>query len=454
MSYVVSNPTIISAIDGSYSVRHTATQPHSVKFYGATGDGVTDDTAAIQAAIDAAEVNGGTVYIPVGVYLISALTIQSANPIRVIGEVAYISGDTSFGTVLKASTASNTMLHLDEDAGAQTHGHTVERIAFSGEGLDNMVGLDIDSVWLANIKDCTFNQFDGATSGIGIQTSNNSGQVVLAKIENCRIRDAKIGIQGDGSLGTQVINSYIAMSSGTAGIQLTTSCQDLLVQGSSIDGYTTGISLAGGGSHRIIESRFEAVTTGVDIAATADNTTVTANSFIGSITTGINVAAGAFNCFTGGNNYTSLTTTPVSMGEDISIITDPYVGIKNRVRSTTSAYDLEGEYSGTIHFNSATGHAITLPAPQRGMVFLFTVRAQPTSGNHTIVTDAGNNRIDCRGIWHNDGATVVTGLAQDTINFVASTAAVGDWVRLECDGFRWNATGYSTANGGITVSVT
>jgi hypothetical protein len=35
---------------------------------GATGNGTTNDTAAIQAAIDAAAVNGGTVYLPAGTY--------------------------------------------------------------------------------------------------------------------------------------------------------------------------------------------------------------------------------------------------------------------------------------------------------------------------------------------------------------------------------------------------
>src|SRR6185437_7942329 len=40
--------------------------------YGATGDGTTDDTAAVQAAINAAGPTGGTVYFPPGDYLISA----------------------------------------------------------------------------------------------------------------------------------------------------------------------------------------------------------------------------------------------------------------------------------------------------------------------------------------------------------------------------------------------
>jgi hypothetical protein len=79
-----------------------------VTAYGATGDGVTDDTAAIQACLDAAAVvaaarRGCTVYFPFGVYLVSAMLAVRADGIELEGVLA--GGDPGTGAAIITPTA-------------------------------------------------------------------------------------------------------------------------------------------------------------------------------------------------------------------------------------------------------------------------------------------------------------------------------------------------------------
>lgn len=76
----------------------------NVKYHGAVGDGVTNDTAAIQAAINGSS-NGATIYFPAGVYLISS-------PIILQEDRAYVGAGTAFagangGAVIKQQDGAN-----------------------------------------------------------------------------------------------------------------------------------------------------------------------------------------------------------------------------------------------------------------------------------------------------------------------------------------------------------
>lgn len=71
---------------------------YSVNAYGATGDGVTNDATAIQAAITACQRTGGVVELPPGTYLINSTLNVTADGVT-------LQGSGSAATVLKATAA-------------------------------------------------------------------------------------------------------------------------------------------------------------------------------------------------------------------------------------------------------------------------------------------------------------------------------------------------------------
>lgn len=84
--------------------RSRGTASRSVKSYGAVGDGIHDDTAAFQAAINALPSTGGTVTVPAGVYLI--------DPIKKINLRSNMLLSMSLDAVLKAKTNSATRSYM------------------------------------------------------------------------------------------------------------------------------------------------------------------------------------------------------------------------------------------------------------------------------------------------------------------------------------------------------
>jgi hypothetical protein len=107
---------------------------HSVMDFGAAGDGVTDDSAAFQAALDSLPENGGAVFVPPGTYLLRS-TIQL--------------GD---GAVLRGSGAASSRLRFDLDGRDDT---AIEVVTYDrGAWVDAVSGYEEGSAEI-NVTDAS-----------------------------------------------------------------------------------------------------------------------------------------------------------------------------------------------------------------------------------------------------------------------------------------------------------
>lgn len=148
----------------------------SVKNYGAVGDGVTDDTAAIQRAIDACP-TGGTVSFPAGTYAINS-TVYLRSGITITG-----AGTNQTVLVMPRKSAATVMLY-----GVNISGAAVRDLALRGSGAftGNEYGLSITGA-----RDCTLKnlRLDDLRFGMKLGAGNMSSGWTVSDIvaRNCRV---------------------------------------------------------------------------------------------------------------------------------------------------------------------------------------------------------------------------------------------------------------------------
>ncbi len=121
--------------DGAPRDRPTAPGLFDVRDFGATGDGATRDTTAVQAAIDAASASGGgIVFFPTGRFLSGTITVKSRVTLH-LSPGAVLVGSTSI-----ADYPATDFPARDLDIGgyriwALVHAEDAEQIAIEGDGV-------------------------------------------------------------------------------------------------------------------------------------------------------------------------------------------------------------------------------------------------------------------------------------------------------------------------------
>jgi len=123
--------------------------------------------------------------------------------------------------------------------------------------------------------------------------------------------------------------------------------------------------------------------------------------------------------------------------------------IFDNVQSVIDDLTLTAADSGkTLFLNAAGGGTVILPALKAGLNFKVIIGATaPTTA--WIVDSAEGDNIS--GVLNVNGA-LVAAVAEDQINFIASTAVTGDTIELDCDGTNWYLKGLGSAAGSITVT--
>jgi len=116
-------------------------QVFNVRAYGAVGDDSNDDTAEIQAAIDAAYAAGsGIVYLPQGIYKISAtLQLKSGVSLRGAGTRQ------NSGTLIKQYSTTEPALTAANSTGVELLGITLEDFAILGPGATSGHGIHLSN---------------------------------------------------------------------------------------------------------------------------------------------------------------------------------------------------------------------------------------------------------------------------------------------------------------------
>jgi hypothetical protein len=151
------DPPFVGAVTSGYTVAEKLSQTISVQDFGATGDGVTNDAAAINAAATALQgLGGGTLVFPIGTYYIATSTITIPKYVEVCADANAV--------IVQSTAATGTALIVEgrpfTDSTRRPRIHTIPSLQKGtpvGQPAWNL-GTDTSSIGL-HIKGCSDDTF-------------------------------------------------------------------------------------------------------------------------------------------------------------------------------------------------------------------------------------------------------------------------------------------------------
>jgi hypothetical protein len=242
----------------------------NVRDFGALGNGVANDTAAIQAAINTAQAIGAGLYIPAANYLTSA-TLSITAPLAIVGSAGATNGGTGVGTRIFTNTLGINLINLTVSAagGNDQMGGSIRGIQLDGNSKA-AIGLNITG---PNTVGWSFYELSVVkNTHLGTYISGNHS----FRFHNClwALNGITSNIATDGGLqldGANAVNCYGCNSEANYG-------SGVLVSAGYNNGWHSGV-IEGNNYHGIIGTATGQHFTAEDTDFEANNQAAAANTF-------------------------------------------------------------------------------------------------------------------------------------------------------------------------------
>jgi hypothetical protein len=176
--------------------------------YGATGNGVTDDSAAVRAAAAAAAATGADLYFPEGTYLVSRVDAGTAYCLNHPGGRWYGPGTIK----MAASQAASTRVVFMGTNGCALDGLTIDGNSTNqGASTDQRHGVILASATNAAIRYCTITDNDGD----GVLVSTSCENVAITRCVITDNRRSGVALTGSGTSNVSVTGCTITGNDAT-----------------------------------------------------------------------------------------------------------------------------------------------------------------------------------------------------------------------------------------------
>lgn len=183
---------------------------YDATWFGAQGNDSTDNAAAFSAALSALPADGGTLFLPAGVYRCSAsITIPTGKTVRIVGQ----------GPDVTVIRGPGTTAHGLNVGAGNTH---IEGVGFDG-WQHAILYSDLGGVSDVAIVDCKFS----GNSGRAVSANSSAVPISNLRIERCHV---------SGHTGSNAVGGFIIGSA---------TCSNVVIRGNTIENLsseTGGIS--------------------------------------------------------------------------------------------------------------------------------------------------------------------------------------------------------------------